>query len=185
MADATKSTTATITVRPQVSVTIDPPSATVTSGTPRQFAAFISGTSNTAVTWSVTGPGSLSQTGLYQAPATLQTPATVTVRATSQADTTKSATAIVTIPAVGVGVSPISRDLFVGDSRLVRFTATVTNATNTEVTWSAPDRGSVTPQGNYTAPQLAGTYRLIATSVADTTKSRQATVSVDTEPPQR
>ncbi len=90
-----------------VIVTISPTSATVAAGGTQQFTATVQNTSNTAVTWQVNGVtggnatvGTISSSGLYTAPAS---PATVTVTAVSQADTTKSASAQVTItPVIGI-----------------------------------------------------------------------------------
>ena len=90
-----------------VSVTIAPTSATVAARGTQQFTATVQNTSNTAVTWQVNGVtggnatvGTISSSGLYTAPAS---PATVTVTAVSQADTTKSASAQVTItPVIGI-----------------------------------------------------------------------------------
>ena len=90
-----------------VIVTIAPMSATVAAGGTQQFTATVQNTSNTAVTWQVNGVtggnatvGTISSSGLYTAPAS---PATVTVTAVSQADTTKSASAQVTItPVIGI-----------------------------------------------------------------------------------
>jgi hypothetical protein len=180
VADPTKSATAAVTIQPQVAVTLSPTAAAVILGATQQFSVTVSGTSNTAITWSVTGPGSISQTGLYQAPATLQTPATVTVRATSQADPSKNASATITLPAIVVTVSPASAVLQPGNAR--QFNAAVTNATNTAVSWSAPDGGSVNATGRYTAPNIGGDYRVIATSNADPTKRFIADVTVETEP---
>src|SRR5438094_6986821 len=98
-----------------VSVTISPTSATVGAGGTQQFTATVTNTNNTAVTWQVNGvpggnatAGTISSAGLYTAPAAVPSPATVTVRAVSQADATKSASAQVTITAptdVGVTIS--------------------------------------------------------------------------------
>lgn len=89
---------------PIVSVAVSPSSATVFTGTQQQFAATVSGTSNTGVNWTVSGSGcsgtscgTISSTGLYTAPNTVPSSATVTVRATAQQDTTKSGVANVTI----------------------------------------------------------------------------------------
>jgi len=61
------------------------------------FAANVANTSNTAVSWSAT-PGSIDASGKYTAPtAAAGLPASVTVTATSQADSTKFATATVTL----------------------------------------------------------------------------------------
>jgi len=79
-----------------VSVSISPTSATVASGGTRQFTTGVTGTTNTAVTWSVSGGGKISSSGLYTAP-TVSVNTAATVKATSTADTTKSATASITI----------------------------------------------------------------------------------------
>src|SRR5436305_1076821 len=92
-----------------VNVTISPTSATVATGGTQQFTATVN-TSNTAVTWQVNGVtggnatvGTISSSGLYTAPATVQSTTTVTVTAVSQADPTKSASAQVTItPIIGM-----------------------------------------------------------------------------------
>jgi len=92
-----------------VSVSISPTSASVLSGETQQFAAKVSNTTNTAVTWSATA-GSISASGLYTAPAvTANSSATVT--ATSVTDPTKSASAIVSItgtPDFSVSASPFT-----------------------------------------------------------------------------
>ena len=96
-ADATKSSSATVSVfSPQaISVNISPSSVSMPEKWQQQFAATISGTSNTAVTWVVTqGSGTITQTGLYTAP---QAAETDLVRVTSQADNTKSASATINI----------------------------------------------------------------------------------------
>jgi fibronectin type 3 domain-containing protein len=63
----------------------------------QQFAATVSGSSNTAVTWAVTkGTGTITLSGLFTAPQAIETDIVV---ATSQADSTKSASASVTVVA--------------------------------------------------------------------------------------
>lgn len=93
-----------------VSVNVSPASATVGAGQSVQLAASVTGTANTAVTWSVNGVmggntafGTVSTTGQYQAPATPPTPATVSVRATSVANATAYANASITITGGGSG----------------------------------------------------------------------------------
>jgi hypothetical protein len=65
-------------------------------GATLQYQAVVTGTSNTAVNWSVLSAngGSISGTGLYQAP---PTPGTYTIQVQSQADLTKTATATATV----------------------------------------------------------------------------------------
>ena len=89
-----------------VNVTVSPPPASVVAGATRPFTASVTGTTNTAVTWTVSGTGcdgascgSIPSSGLYTAPAAVPSPATVTVTATSQAAPTQSASAQVTVAA--------------------------------------------------------------------------------------
>jgi len=157
-----------------VAVSLSPTSATLAPNATQQFTATVTGSTNTAVTWTATG-GTLSGTGLYTAPATA---GTYTVKATSVADTSKSASATVTVTAtavVAVTITPTSAALTTGATQ--QFTAAVTGSTNTSVTWTATG-GTVSSAGLYTAPTTAGTYTVKATSVADTSKSASATVTV-------
>ena len=75
----------------------------------------------------------------------------------------------------GVSVSPPSASLLPGATQ--QFTATVSGLSNTAITWSATG-GTVSATGLYAAPSAPGTYRVTATSVADTTQSGSATVTV-------
>ena len=102
--DTTDYSTATATValtvnNLPVSVSVTPVSSTLSASGTQQFTATVSNTSNTTVTWSISpvGAGSISATGLYTAPATIPIQQTVTVTATSQADTTQSTSATVTL----------------------------------------------------------------------------------------
>lgn len=89
---------------PAIVVSITPTSSTLAPLATQAFAASVSGSSNTAVNWSVNGivggnatVGTVSAAGLYTAPATVPSPATVTVRATAVANAGASAQASVTI----------------------------------------------------------------------------------------
>ena len=77
-----------------VKVNVSPTSATLFSNQKQQFTATVSGTSNTGVNWSATA-GSVDANGLYTAP-TVSSQTIVVVTATSNADSTKSASAAVT-----------------------------------------------------------------------------------------
>jgi hypothetical protein len=95
----------------QVSVTISPSSITLGTLATQAFTATVSGSTNTAVTWQVNGVnGGTSSNGListtvlgtsneaiFLAPSSMPSPASVSVTAISQADSTKSATATITI----------------------------------------------------------------------------------------
>lgn len=89
-----------------ISVTVTPPSATVLPGGTQLYSAAVTGTSNTAVTWSagsVQGGnatvGTISSSGLYTAPAAVPNPSSITILAASVADSTKSGTAIADVRA--------------------------------------------------------------------------------------
>lgn len=76
-----------------------------------------------------------------------------------------------------VDISPATPTISVGDPKA--FTATVTNAPDTSVTWSVQEGsagGSITTAGAYTAPASPGTYHVVATSKYD--NSKQATMAV-------
>lgn len=92
------------TSEPEVSVTLTPSATNVHLMLSFQFTATVRNSTNSAVTWSLSGAGcsgascgTISSTGLYTAPAIAPNPATVTVRATSVADVSKSASATITI----------------------------------------------------------------------------------------
>ncbi|MBV9147830.1 MAG: right-handed parallel beta-helix repeat-containing protein, partial [Acidobacteria bacterium] len=89
------------TVSTTVAIHVAPATATLSAGQSQIFAANVSGTSNTAVTWLVSGVaggnstvGTISASGLYTAPATPPA-SSVFLMAVSAADTSKSATASV------------------------------------------------------------------------------------------
>ncbi len=158
-----------------VSITINPTSASVVQGGQQQFSATVSGSSNTGVNWSVTqGTGTVNSSGLFTAPNAQETD---TVQAQSQADTTKTATATVTTPAVSISVSPTSATLNPGAQR--QFTATVSGTTNTGVTWSVTKgTGTITSSGLFTAPNVQEIDTVQAQSQADNTKAATASVTV-------
>ncbi len=200
-ADTAKRASATVTVTvPDVAIALTPSGSTQvnTSGTV-SFTAAVSGTPNTAVTWSVDGvaggsasAGTITGSGLsvvYNAPATA---GTHTVTATSSADTSRSASAsvsvvapsgvVVTLAAVGPGTMVPSGSMLV--------TAGVTGDPDTSVTWTVDG----VPNGNasvgtvfappsggtavYTAPAATGSHRLTATSVAAPGRSATLTIPV-------
>ncbi len=180
---------------PGVTISISPTTASIATGTTKQFTATVSGTSNTAVTWQVNGTtggdathGTISTAGLYTAPTAVPTPATVTVTAIAQAESTKSAAAVVTITGSGgsnitVSVSPRRGGLTV-TQQLSTLTATLTNdSTNAGVTWSSSGGGSFSSSSSlsgvpvtFTAPSSAGVVTITATSVADSSKTATATI---------
>jgi hypothetical protein len=89
-------------------VTVSPASGTVLINGVLQLSATVTGTTNTAVSWSVTGSGctgvacgSISSTGVYEAPAFVPTPASVTVTATSTQTPSATGSATIDLKASG------------------------------------------------------------------------------------
>src|ERR1700722_4762518 len=74
--------------------------------------------------------------------------------------------------AAQVSVTTSPTGVNVSASGTTQFTATVTGATNTSVTWAVLEGvpgGTVSSTGLYTAPASPGTFHIVATSQADTT----------------
>jgi hypothetical protein len=174
--------TVTVTPAPVIGVAVTPRTPSVLTGGTIAFSATVTGTTNQGVTWRVqeaSGCGIITAAGAYTAPALT---GTCHVVATSMADTTKSDVATITVtapPPVTVALSPPSAT--VDGCRTVQFTATVTGTTDTRVTWSVQEAasGTVSPAGLYTAPNGVGTAHVVATSVADPTKTAIALVTVN------
>ena len=178
-----------------IAVALNPTTATLVTGTTRQFAASVTNTSNTAVTWAVNNiaggdatVGTVSNSGLYTAPAAVPG-AAVTVRATSVADPAVSGVAQVTVqspPPPVVTVSPTVAAVTAGQTKA--FSASVTGAANTSVVWSVngipggnASLGTISGSGVYAAPLAVpspATVTIRATSVANATASAVATVTV-------
>ena len=126
-----------------VTITISPTTASVITNRTQLFSGTVTGSSNTAITWTLTCAtgvtantcGSIDATGLYTAPATIPTitssgtttiAPTVTITATAQADTTKTATATLTI-VTGISITITPTSATVGTGETFPFTATVNN----------------------------------------------------------
>jgi beta-glucanase (GH16 family) len=181
-----------------VAVSVTPSSATVTAGSTQQFVANVTGSSNTAVSWAVTGAdcsgatcGTTSSNGLYVAPTTVPSSDVVTLKATSVADPTKSASANVTIiPTAVVTLAPTNVSVATGSTE--QFNATVTGTSNTAITWTVSGAGcsgiacgTITSNGLYTAPATVPASPLVtitATSVVDSSRSASAEATI--VPPQ-
>jgi hypothetical protein len=215
IADSTKSAAATVTITtlpPPISVSVNPISASVQVSQSTGFTATVQNDSaKKGANWVLSGTGctgaacgtltNVTTTSVtYNAPVTAPSPASVTLQATSIADNTKSASAIITIttppPPISVTANPTSALVQVSQS--TGFSATVQNdSANKGVSWSVFGSGcsgaacgtltnvtttSVTYNAPATAPSPA-TVTLQATSVADNTKSASASITITTPPP--
>ncbi len=165
--------------KPKVFVT--PKSASVEVGKDQSFTAR-SNEGDTDFDWTTTD-GTIDEDGLLTAPVA---PGSLTVTATTRRILSGTATVTVTCPAgqvefqgqcktISVTVTP--NPVSLGPGATQQFTANLTNATNTAVTWTK-SAGSITANGFYTAPQAPGNYTVTATSVQDPAKKGTAQVTV-------
>ena len=212
VADTTKQATATVTItNPNlpIAVNISPATASLQAGTGTQtFSATLQNdVQSKGVTWSLSGSGcsgatcgslsnSTSTSVKYTAPTAVPSPATVMLNATSVADTTKQATATITITnpdlPIAVNISPATASLQAGTGTQT-FSATLQNDVQSKgVTWSLSGSGcsgatcgslsnSTSTSVKYTAPTAVpspATVTLTATSVADTTKQATTTITI-------
>jgi len=114
-----------------ISVSVTPATANIRAGASLTFSATVTGTADTAVSWSVNSTpggsstlGTITSSGAYTAPSFLPSPNTITITATSSADSSKFSSSAITLlnptPSL-TGISPAS-------SNLGSFTLTVTGS---------------------------------------------------------
>lgn len=173
----TRSASIAITVSGGIDVSVTPAAAIIAPGAQATFVASVTGTTDTAVTWSASC-GSITATGLYTAPAS---PSQCVVTATSHADPAESATADVSVVATGPASLTVSPGVaYTAPAGQVSFTANLTNHPGT-VSWSA-SCGAIDSAGRYTAPAtLGGTSNGRCTVTArssDESLSASATVEI-------
>jgi hypothetical protein len=181
---------ATTTTTSAVSVSVSPSSPqSVNLSQSAQFAATVSNTTNTAVTWSMVGAGAISASGLYTAPNDLPSNTTTTITATSQADTSKSASVILTITSNEAVGTPTATSLTSSPGGQIQFAVVVSGTSNdTSVTWSVNSIpggnstvGTISSTGLYTAPSAVPNPNMVtvtANSAADPSKSAGVQVTV-------
>ena len=161
-----------------ISIIVTPSSSTLLPGQTQLFAAQVTGTTNSAVTWSVqeASGGTINSAGLYTAPQ--NTAGTFHVVATSQASSAAQGSAAVEVQLSQVVISPAQVALAPGGTQT--FTAPVADLANTQVIWTVHETGGglINGAGLYTAPMAEGFYHVIATSVENRTASASAVVSV-------
>jgi hypothetical protein len=162
-----------------------------------QFKAVAAGSVGADFDWLANGvvgggsaSGTISVSGLYTAPPTVESNTLVAVTVTSKSNRAESNSAVLTIlpkPApVAVSISPMNVSLY--PSEVQQFAAEVTGTANQVVTWSVNNHsggnlsiGTISSSGLYTAPAAVpfpDTVSPRATSVADRTKSAAAGVTV-------
>ena len=160
-----------------VIVTISPVQSTLDQGATIQFLASVVNSTNVAVTWTIqegAAGGSITSTGFYTAP---KAAGTFHIVVTSQADSTKTATAAVAVNPISIYLNPSSVTMSPGEN--ITFTAGVVGTINRSFSWSIMEGaagGTITSTGTYTAPNTNGTFHIVVTAAADNTKTAIATV---------
>jgi hypothetical protein len=168
-----------------VKVNVSPANTNLSSNQKQQFSATVSGTSNTAVTWSASA-GSVNSSGVFTAPTvTVQTNAIVT--ATSNADSSKSASVAVTVePATSQALKITTGSLAQGqqgDSYSEVFAATGGTAPYTwTISAGTPPAGiAMNKNGEFAGmPTAAGasSFTVTVTDTASKTASGNFSVTV-------
>ena len=198
LSDVTQSGSASVTIgtASSIAVTISPTLATIAQSGQQQFSALVTGNSNTAVKWTVTGVGckatacgTITSGGLYTAPAIIPKPAQTIVTATTVATPAKSVSATVDIAlatSISILVSPSTVQISAGAQQ--QFSAKVAGTTNASVRWAVAGTGcsgsacgTVSVSGLYTAPTsvpASPKVTISAVSVADPAKSSSATATI-------
>lgn len=164
---------------PYVSVSISPVTSSLDQGATQRLTATVTGTTNTAVSWSVregAPGGTIDAQGMYTAPAQ---GGTYHIVATSVADPYRSTMITISVNFMTIAVFPNVGDIQPGQTQ--QFTAAVTGSVNRTVVWTVqegPIGGSINDAGIYTAPATTGIYHVLATSAANHYQSSMASVSV-------
>ncbi len=211
-ADPSKKAQAVVTIQAGVGVSLSPATATLAALHRVTLAAQVFGSANNAVTWTVNGMANgngtvgqicvvasspcqplMSGSNLqvdFQAPGAIPTPNPVTVQAASVADTTRSATAQITvINRVLVTVLPSTVTL--PPLAVQAFAATVLGTGNQTVVWQVQGTacsagapcGTIDASGTYTAPGAAPSpdaVQIVAISADDSLQSGTANVTIAT-----
>jgi hypothetical protein len=153
---------------PTLTVTVSPGTANIRAGDSFAFSAAVTGTTNTAVSWSVNGTaggsatlGTIDSKGNYTAPAGLPNPNTITVRATSAADATVSGSSNVSLlnpTPILTGINPASVgtgnfSLTVAGSKFVSGAQVLFGSTPLQTTFNSSTQltatGAASSSGNY------------------------------------
>ncbi len=162
-------------------VTVTPTAVAVTVG---NGAALVATATDTAGNLVLIAPGNLHWSSSAPAVVTVNSSGVITGVATgsttinaSEAASGLTATATVNVTTATFLV-PAAVTLTIGDTQ----TFAASFAGNPAVTWSVAEGaagGTITTNGIYTAPNVPGTYHVVATSNVDPTQTASATVTVE------
>ncbi|MGA2084000.1 MAG: DUF2341 domain-containing protein [Terracidiphilus sp.] len=156
-----------------ITVSVSPSNVTLFATQTQQFTATVNNSANPAVTWSISpaGVGSISSSGLYTAPSTVAAQQTVTVTATSQADTSKSGTAAVTL-----AINKTTPTITWATPAAITY-GTALSGTQLDATASVPGTFAYTPTAGTVLTAGSQTLSVVFTPT-DTTDYSNATASV-------
>jgi hypothetical protein len=180
---------------PSIVVTVAPTNGSVVLGNQVTFVATVTNSTDTAVSWSVSGVpggnaalGAITSDGVYTAPADLPSPSTVQVTATSHADSTKSGTASFVITSdITLSLTPNLPGAELGATQAFQAAVTSSGHPDMSIRWSLSGPactsgcGTVDASGKHTAPQILpapASATLTAQSVADPSKQISAAVAI-------
>ena len=163
-----------------VSVAVTPSSVTVFRDATQTFTAKVTGTNNTAVTWSVAeaSGGTIDSAGVYTPPP--NGAGSFHIVATSKATATAVGTAVAIVPTPQATIDPAAVTLHPAGTRT--FAATITGLTNTAVNFTVQETlgGLINSAGAYTAPSASGLYHVAVTSAEEMAVTASATITVTT-----
>lgn len=172
-----------------VAITVVPSTVSLTAGTSSSFTASVTGTTNTAVTWSMSPAVGTLNNGIYTAPATVSTLQTIILTATSLANSAKTAQASVVLTPVTYTMSVTPAQVTVAPAKTQQFTATVTASSGIggsgppTVTWTvSPAVGTISSSGLYTAPSTVATQQTVKVTATSTTLTASASVTLTASP---
>ncbi len=175
-------------------MSLEPANASVLLGNTQALTATVTGSADTAVTWTVNGVpggnaamGTISAAGVYTAPADLPAAASAEIRATSHADPTKFASAQFTVASdIAISLTPGAASVELGAVKSFQASLASNGHPDPAIRWSLAGAacpaacGTIDAAGTYTAPQIlpASNVTVAAQSVADSSKQASATVSI-------
>jgi hypothetical protein len=176
--DGTRTGTQTITVLPPSAISIVPNQISLYAGNQFLFTASVANANGVQPTYQVlSGPGSVSSTGLYSAPGSVPTATTAVVRATiATADGPRTADSTINLLANPV-MTPATVNLYGNQSQ--QFTVAAPPAGWT-LTFSATE-GTINAQtGLYTAPSTVATQHAITVTATISNNNNQGLSSIST-----
>lgn len=166
-----------------VSISVSPSSLGLDVGQTGNVSATVTGNDDTSVSWSSSNESVATVSG---GTVTAVSAGSATIIATSNADSSKTASCSVTVnePTPSVTVSKVelnqpNMNLTVGDSSSLTATVKMSdNSTNSSVSWSSSDSSVVSVSGGSLSAKKAGTATITATSTSDSSKSASCSITV-------